>query len=198
MKNLYLLLLVFPLIFASCDDEKNNNNVVGESWISKYTDADIETNNPKATQVIVDYLSDMHKETYVFLENGKFNHRGSLSLIITRWRPSVIPSLYLKEVINNIEAYYNYEGTYLNKNNQVTVKSNKGEFTFTLSADKSSFNTTTDETEFYQQIINYLLPEETGVIVSKVIVKQNYKKLTIHTMNSDETIWGQDSKYWGN
>lgn len=167
MKKL-LLLLLFPFVLFACgsDDDDNNDNgngngngngnptfsIVG-TWIEQpSTDKEVITNNEKATKAIKrDIAKYEDPSTIVFTQKGKITVKGSEG---------------------------EGSGTY-------TLEGNKLSYTFPgqektsiyiYNITDNTFSYDEDYTKEYQDVIYDLVPNEKNVVVSKVIITQNYKR----------------------
>lgn len=68
-------------------------------------------------------------------------------------------------------------GTYKLKGNILIIDIYGETFSQSIRLTESTFSGDIDETEYYQENIQYLVPNEHNVSVKKVITTYNYKKL---------------------
>lgn len=152
MKKLLLLLLFIPLFLNSCSDDDNKNYDLAGTWVfESYTAKEIKTNNSNATQAIKKKIAETTDSCiYVFLPDGTFT--------------------FIDE--DDISS-----GTYELKGNTLTIKEeNKKSVSIKINLNENTFSSDRDETEKYQNMIKYLVPNEKDVIISKVITKYTYKR----------------------
>lgn len=153
MKKLLLLLLVFPLFIASCsddDDDYTNSDLVGTWVLQSSTAKEVKTNNDKATQAIKDDIAEFNdEESYVFSSDGKFTSSDGEDEV---------------------------SGTYNLKGNTLTLTVYGGSMSTSIHLSGNTFSSDIDETEYYQDEIEYLVPNETGISVSKVVTTYTYKR----------------------
>lgn len=165
-KLLFLTSITILAIFYSCSDDDNNyesfrNDIVGK-WVNHSTVAkEVKTNNEKATKAIEEDLNNMFvdDDSYIeFFSDGKF--------------------------ISYDEGLKDSEGTYIISQNTLSlnyISDEDGETSpsvkFTIEKmDKENLVISQDLTESYKQEIHFLLPDEEGVVVSKVIGESISKK----------------------
>jgi hypothetical protein len=140
--------MVFPFILSSCskDDNYSNSDIVGTWILSHCTVKEVKTNNDKATQAIQHDIV-----TYSDDEMLSFTEDGKF-----------------------ISSEGN--GTYSLNGNKLTLTAYGESKTVTVNLSDNTFSVDVDETEYYQDEIEYLVPNEKNVIVSKVITTYTYEK----------------------
>lgn len=153
MKKLILFLLVFPFVFGSCssdDDGGTNADIVGTWVLQSVTAKEVKTNNAKATQAINDdIISSLDDGTYTFTTNGKVTLSDGEDVL---------------------------SGTYSLKGNKLTFTMSGVDISVNINLSNNTFSSDIDETEYYQDEVKYLVPNEKNVTVSKVITTYTYKR----------------------
>lgn len=155
MKKLFALLLVLTFTFASCsddDDEYSNSDIVG-TWVLESASAkEVKTNNDKATEAIKKDVAEAVDETeeMTFSADGKF--------------------------VSIDGEGDSYEGTYSLKGAKLTLTVMGISNSTTIKLSKDRLSSDVDETEYYADEVEYLVPSEKDVKVSKVITTYTYKK----------------------
>lgn len=155
MKKIFLFFLL--AIFVGCSDDDNDNvinrNIVGSWTLESTSPKEVLTNNDKATQAIKDdiesYIGDS-SESYIFTSDGK---------------------------VTALDGKIELSGTYKLKGNILIIDIYGETFFQAIRLTESTFSGDIDETEYYQENIQYLVPNEHNVSVKKVITTYNYKKL---------------------
>lgn len=157
MKKYLLLLIVFPLIFASCsddDDDFSNSDIVGSWALQSISAKEVKTNNEDATKLIKEditsYNEESKEEIIVFSNDGKIT---------------------LTDFVNSFTGTYSITGNILT----FTIDGLESEI-LNISLSGNTLRYDMDHTEFYQDIIGYLLPDVEDVIVSKVIQTYTLKR----------------------
>ncbi len=156
MKKILMILVVLPFIFASCSDDDDDilkSDIVG-TWVQEsVVPKEVKTNNEVATKAIKDDIISYNQnntEMFVFSDDGKIT------------------------LIDDDGDYT--EGTYSLSGNKLTM-SILGESNSTyINLSGNTFKSDIDETEFYQEAIEYLIENSNDVVVSKVITTYTYKR----------------------
>lgn len=162
MKKILMILVVLPFIFASCSDDDDDilkSDIVG-TWVQEsVVPKEVKTNNEVATKAIKDDIISYNQnntEMFVFSDDGK------ITLIYD-------------------DGDYT-EGTYSLSGNKLTMsilgESNSTYINFStyINLSGNTFKSDIDETEFYQEAIEYLIENSNDVVVSKVITTYTYKR----------------------
>ena len=155
MKKVLLILIVFPFILASCSkksDDLNDSGIVG-TWVFHSTFAqEVKTNNVDATKQIKDDIAsynEKNEDTYIFTAEG---------------------------IVVMMDGDYSLNGKYIFENGLLTVTVMGKVAVNSVNLSGNTFTSDTDETEYYQEVIEYLLPNVKDVIVSKVIARYTFKR----------------------
>lgn len=153
MKKLLLLLLVLPFLVSCSDDDDNysNSDIVGTWLLQSSTAKEVTTNNERATQAIKDDIAGFTSdEVMTFTSDGQVTGSSDGEQI---------------------------SGTYSLRGNTLTLNILQlGSASINIRISNNTFSYDLDETEDYQDYVNYLVPNETGVVVSKVITTYTYRK----------------------
>lgn len=154
MKKVLFLLLVFPFVYSSCsddDDNYSNAEIVGTWILQSSTAKEVVSNNDRATQAIKgDISSSNDDETFIFTPDGR--------IIVSDGKDTA-------------------SGTYRLKGNKLTLDISGDRGTIDISISGNTFSADADETEYYQDQVNYLVPNEKDVVVSKVITSYTYRRI---------------------
>ena len=157
MRKLLLLLLVLPLLFISCSDDDNdlaNSEIVGVWVTQSFSAKEVKTNTINATKAIKDDIEsmnegDIQKLTAIFSNDGK---------------------LTLTDYDDNLSGTYSLTGDMLT----MVVGSETQVVPISLSG--NTLKVHVDQTEYYKDVIDLLLPYSEDVVVSKVIETTTLKR----------------------
>ena len=153
MKKILLLLLVSTFAAVSCsDDTAKSSDIVG-TWVrDNITACSIETNSVDAVKYInadIESYNKTIKDTYVFSESGR---------------------------VLFIDTTYTDESMFEVADTTITFGYANGENVIVpISISDNRLSLFTDETEYYQDWIDFLFPDR-NIEVSKVITKYTYVK----------------------
>lgn len=156
MRKILMILVVLPFIFASCSDDNDisKSDIVG-TWVQQSViPKEVKTNNEDATKAIKDDIKSMNegeieKLTAVFSNDGK---------------------LTLTDYDDNISGTYSLTGDML-----TMVVGNETQVV-PISLSGNTLKIYVDQTEYYQDVIDILLPNTKDVDVSKVIETNTLKR----------------------
>lgn len=157
MRKLLLFLLILPFLFVSCSDDDNDvakSEIVGVWVTQSFSAKEVKTNNENATKAIKDDIKSMNegeieKLTAVFSNDGK---------------------LTLTDYDDNISGTYSLTGDML-----TMVVGNETQVV-PISLSGNTLKIYVDQTEYYQDVIDILLPNTKDVDVSKVIETNTLKR----------------------
>lgn len=157
MRKLLLFLLILPFLFVSCSDDDNDvakSEIVGVWVTQSFSAKEVKTNNENATKAIKDDIKSMNegeiqKLTAVFSNDGK---------------------LTLTDYDDNLSGTYSLTGDML-----TMVVGNETQVV-PISLSGNTLKIYVDQTEYYQDVIDILLPNTKDVDVSKVIETTTLKR----------------------
>lgn len=153
MKKILFLLFVSVFVAVSCsDDTTKSSDIVGTWARESITVCSIETNNTQAVKFIDTDIRSYNKKAtdkYIFSENG---------------------------LVLFIDTAYTDESMFEVTDTTIVFSYSNGENTVVpMSILDNKLSLFTDETEYYQDWINFLFPDK-NIEVSKVITKYTYQK----------------------
>lgn len=154
MKKFLLLLILVPFLFVSCssdDDDTITSGIVG-TWVTEsVTPKDVKTNDEALSTAIKKDITSYGNETYVFTNDGKVT---------------------INDEDDVITANYSLKG------NMLTISLMGESNTIKINLSANRFSADVDETEMYQEMIDFFVPEGTAkdFEVSKVISSYVYKR----------------------
>ena len=155
MRKFLLLLILLPLLFVSCssddDDDKTTSGIVG-TWVTEsVSPKTVDTNDEALTTAINENIASFGNETFVFTNDGKVTMDDGDDIITVNYS--------LKGNMLTL--------SFMGESNTVPIY---------LSANK--FTADIDETEEYQEMIDFLIPGATaqGLKISKVITSYSFKR----------------------
>lgn len=155
MKRTLLILALLPLLFATCsddDDDASKSGIVG-TWVQEsVVPKEVKTNSEVATKAIKDDIISYNDNNDRFI----FSDDGRLTML-------------------DEDGYYE-EARYSLSGNKLTVTIPGESNSITIKLSGNTFSADIDETEFYQEIIDYIVSNADDVVVSKVITTYTYKR----------------------
>lgn len=153
MKKILLLLFVLTFVAVSCNDDTAKSSNIEGAWVRANISAfSIKTNNAEVVDFIakdIDSYNKKVKDTYIFSNNGRVMY---------------------------VDSDYTDESMFQVGDTTITFSYTNGENVVvpTLISD-NTLSLFTDETEYYQDWINFLFPDK-DIEISNVITKYTYVK----------------------
>ncbi len=154
MRKFLLLLILLPLLFVSCssdNDDPTTSDIVG-TWVTEsVSPKTVDTNDETLNKAIIKDIASFGNETFVFTSDGKVTMDDGDDIITANY-----------SLKNNMLTI-----SFMGQSNSVAINLSANRFTADI-----------DETEYYQEIIDFLVPDATatGLEVSKVISSYVYKR----------------------
>lgn len=149
-----LTLILLATLFISCssdDDDYSNSDIVGTWTFLSSAAKEVKTNNDKATQAI--------KKDMTVYGNGETTLTFSAD------------GTYFTSSYGEV-----WGGTYSLKGNTLTLTSDGETESSNIQLSNNTFSADIDETDYYEDEVKYLVPNETNVVVSKAITTYTYQR----------------------